>query len=166
MGPTDPTRCSRATLRRTLGVPGLWGLLVAGAAGAAGEESGHPVYRCRAESGEVLYDQFCPPERRVAEHHIPDASFVPFTPVSAEERAALARLEKSLENGRMAQRRAARKRSREQAEARALAADRCRSAAAALDALAAERRKGYTARERGGLDAEEREWSRIRRENC
>jgi hypothetical protein len=149
-----------------LSVPGLWGLLIGVTAGTTADESVSRIFRCRAESGEVLYAQFCPPGRRLTEQHAPDSSFVPFTPVSPEEHEALARLEKSLERDRKTQLRAARKRSRQRAEARSLAADRCRNAAAALEDLAAERRRGYTARERGRLDAREREWSRIRRENC
>jgi len=124
------------------------------------------VYRCSTTTGAVLFTQFCPPDRQLALHEPESSSFVEFAPLSAEEQHTLTDLQRELERQRTSHRQALKRQARARREESERAASRCREATGALEALDAERRKGYRATDAAALDARERELSRMKRSNC
>ena len=128
------------------------------------------VKRCLDDGGRLHFSQFdCPAGTSAApiesENRAP-LSVVVTPPLSPEETRALSRLEQALERER-ADRARDRKRSlRARAERSRENAALCSEARRRLDALAATRRKGYSAAAESRLEADEARWRAAKKAAC
>ncbi len=127
------------------------------------------VSRCLDDVGRIHFSQFgCPPDAMPApdERDSSPISVVAAPPLNPEQKRALARLEQALERDRSARARARESAARaREKEIRADAA-RCSEARRRLEALAATRRKGYSAAAEPHLEEEEARWRAARKEAC
>ena len=128
------------------------------------------VNRCLDDGGRLHFSQFdCPegtlPAPGESEHTAP-LSIVVTPPLSQAESRALARLELALERERAVRARARERAARAQARRSQESAALCSEARQKLEALAATRRKGYSAAAESRLEAEEDHWRAAKRAAC
>lgn len=125
--------------------------------------------RCLSSTGAVLFTQFgCPPGSTATDPAAPEGllSVVGLPALTDAERRVLAALDAELARQRQARRRDQASRARARNEARHEAQARCAESIQQLDAIAANRRKGYSAAQDRHFDEQERRWRRVRRTSC
>lgn len=125
------------------------------------------IYRCERDGEPVLYSQFiCPPQNQ-QEHYQPQPhNLVSIPPLSAEEIAALANLEKDLQRTRLTTSKA-KARARSQQAQRAIRAEQlCTQAKHRLAALRDRKRQGYSAADGREFDAETERLQIQKKANC
>jgi hypothetical protein len=122
------------------------------------------IYRCAAANEPPRYSQF--PCGTDAEVVLQTLQIVELPPISAQEQAMLEHLDRERTDQRAARERAQRKAARDADHERAARTARCRSARSALEALAHQRRKGYSIRQARELDRQEADLETAARDNC
>ena len=149
------------------------GLLSCAAAGiitstiAATAIAGATIYECRDDQGRPHFtDTGCPNQSVGVEVRTGPVRAIPFTQIDAAEQKRLAALEADWR--KRAQQQRARKQRAQQAWTRRAAEreTRCKAAKNNLDALHADRRRGYRLQEAQRLDAEEAALKREIRSAC
>ena len=128
------------------------------------------VTHCRDDAGQTHFLQFgCPPGTTPIapdENPAERLSVVVTAPLSAEEKRALAQLERTLAKDRQQRAKARARTARARAAEAADADRRCREATRQLEQLAETRRKGYPATAEARLEAEEARWRSARKASC
>lgn len=138
--------------------------MLSGALLIAGSQAAGAVYRCVSGDEPPRFSQFPCGDGRVVV--LEPVHTVRIPPVSDEERALLDELERERRAER-AERAARRARARAQTRAEREAREqRCATARSELDALAAQRRKGYRASEARALDRREAALEAEARQSC
>jgi hypothetical protein len=147
--------------------PLLLGLLLCIAWPLDRSEAGTRIYRCEQVGKPVLYSQFlCPASDHQALYQADPRNLIDIPELSPAETAALADLERALQQSRKAARRhrlSQFRQARTQAQA---ARARCTEAVDALKALRATKRKGYTATAADRLERESRRLEALKKANC
>jgi|GEM_PF-4668051 len=125
------------------------------------------IYRCENGSNPVLYSQFrCPGGDAQTTVEPAEHSFITIPALSAEETTALAALERSLRQSRVAAKRSRTEQMQQQRRASANAAKLCTAAIAGLERVRERKREGYSAAEVRRLDREQRMFSVQKKANC
>jgi hypothetical protein len=144
-------------------VPGA-GLVMALTIGFQAAPVAGGIYRCTGADDVPRYSQFpCGTDARAV---LQTVQIVELPPISAREQAMLEERERQRAEQRAARDRAQRQAARDADRERAARAARCRSARSDLNALAHQRRKGYTIRQARELDRQEANLEAAARDNC